>query len=85
MSIDHQPLPDSSSPSSLKRPTSATALATEARQPATKKQAIDTTDAMTFAESSASGSVPLMIKRLSEDARLPTRGSAFAAGYDLYR
>lgn len=27
---------------------------------------------------------PLMIKRLSEKARLPTRGSAFAAGYDIY-
>lgn len=27
---------------------------------------------------------PLLIKRLSEKARLPTRGSAFAAGYDIY-
>ncbi|KAK4105322.1 dUTP diphosphatase, partial [Parathielavia hyrcaniae] len=27
---------------------------------------------------------PLLIKRLSDKARLPTRGSAFAAGYDLY-
>jgi len=27
---------------------------------------------------------PLLIKKLSEKARLPTRGSAFAAGYDLY-
>lgn len=27
---------------------------------------------------------PLMIKKLSEKGRLPTRGSAFAAGYDLY-
>jgi dUTP pyrophosphatase len=26
----------------------------------------------------------LLIKRLSEKARLPTRGSAFAAGYDIY-
>lgn len=26
----------------------------------------------------------LLIKKLSEKARLPTRGSAFAAGYDLY-
>ncbi|CAJ2501113.1 Uu.00g039660.m01.CDS01 [Anthostomella pinea] len=26
----------------------------------------------------------LMIKKLSDKARLPTRGSAFAAGYDLY-
>ena len=27
---------------------------------------------------------PLLIKKLTENARLPTRGSAFAAGYDLY-
>lgn len=26
----------------------------------------------------------LLIKKLSEKAKLPTRGSAFAAGYDLY-
>jgi dUTP pyrophosphatase len=27
----------------------------------------------------------LLIKRLSEKAKIPTRGSALAAGYDLYR
>ncbi|KAH7627306.1 dUTPase-like protein [Sordaria sp. MPI-SDFR-AT-0083] len=27
---------------------------------------------------------PLLIKKLSDKARLPTRGSAFAAGYDIY-
>lgn len=27
---------------------------------------------------------PLLIKKLSDKAKLPTRGSAFAAGYDLY-
>jgi dUTP diphosphatase len=27
----------------------------------------------------------LLVKRLSEKAKLPTRGSALAAGYDLYR
>lgn len=27
---------------------------------------------------------PLLIKKLSDKARLPTRGSAFAAGYDVY-
>ncbi|KAK0745899.1 putative Deoxyuridine 5'-triphosphate nucleotidohydrolase [Schizothecium vesticola] len=31
-----------------------------------------------------STSPPLLIKKLSPSARLPTRGSAFAAGYDLY-
>lgn len=31
-----------------------------------------------------STSVPLQIKRLSPTAYVPTRGSAFAAGYDLY-
>ena len=29
-------------------------------------------------------SPPLLVKKLSDQARLPTRGSAFAAGYDLY-
>jgi len=29
-------------------------------------------------------SPPLLIKKLSDKARLPTRGSTFAAGYDLY-
>jgi dUTP pyrophosphatase len=27
----------------------------------------------------------LLVKRLSEKGRLPTRGSALSAGYDLYR
>lgn len=27
---------------------------------------------------------PLLVKKLSDKARLPTRGSAFAAGYDVY-
>lgn len=27
---------------------------------------------------------PLLVKKLSEAGRAPTRGSAFAAGYDLY-
>jgi len=29
-------------------------------------------------------SPPLLIKKLSDKARVPTRGSAFAAGYDIY-
>jgi dUTP pyrophosphatase len=31
-----------------------------------------------------SAAPPLLIKKLSPKARTPTRGSAFAAGYDLY-
>lgn len=27
----------------------------------------------------------LLVKRVSDNAKLPTRGSAYAAGYDLYR
>ena len=30
-------------------------------------------------------SPPLLVKKLSENAQTPRRGSAFAAGYDLYR
>lgn len=33
---------------------------------------------------SLSSQPPLLIKKLSADATTPTRGSAFAAGYDLY-
>lgn len=36
-------------------------------------------------QSTMSSSVPsLLIKKLSANAKLPTRGSAFAAGYDIY-
>ncbi|KLU87681.1 deoxyuridine 5'-triphosphate nucleotidohydrolase [Magnaporthiopsis poae ATCC 64411] len=50
-----------------------------------------TTSAATTAAATTAESVvtleqcpPLLIKKLSDKARLPTRGSAFAAGYDLY-
>ncbi|KAG9778306.1 Deoxyuridine 5'-triphosphate nucleotidohydrolase [Exophiala dermatitidis] len=33
---------------------------------------------------SSSSQPPLLVKKLSPDATTPTRGSAFAAGYDLY-
>jgi dUTP pyrophosphatase len=33
---------------------------------------------------SSTSQPPLLIKKLSENATTPTRGSAFAAGYDLY-
>ena len=32
----------------------------------------------------SSASPPLLIKKISPNATTPTRGSAFAAGYDLY-
>src|SRR5690606_38349601 len=42
-------------------------------------------DSETMASSGAQQPPPaLLIKKLSDKARLPTRGSAFAAGYDLY-
>ena len=34
--------------------------------------------------SSNDGPPPLLVKKLSDKAKTPTRGSAFAAGYDLY-
>ena len=34
--------------------------------------------------SSSDGPPPLLVKKLSEKAKTPMRGSAFAAGYDLY-
>ncbi|KAI0203823.1 deoxyuridine 5'-triphosphate nucleotidohydrolase [Astrocystis sublimbata] len=56
------------------------------------KTSNDNSIAATMAEgSSSSVAVPqleqapsLLIQKLSDKARLPTRGSAFAAGYDLY-
>ena len=36
------------------------------------------------AVTNVSDSPALLIKKLSEKARLPTRGSEFAAGYDIY-
>ena len=39
----------------------------------------------TDCEASVASEPQLLVKRLSENATLPTRGSALAAGYDLYR
>jgi len=36
------------------------------------------------AQAPLSASPPLLVKKLSAHAKTPTRGSAFAAGYDLY-
>lgn len=47
------------------------------------------TDNMTASNAPAVTSIqqhlpPLLVKKLVDSARAPTRGSAFAAGYDLY-
>lgn len=60
--------------------------------PPAKRVKTDNTITSTMAESSSTSvpvpqleqSPPLLIKKLSDKARLPTRGSAFAAGYDIY-
>lgn len=72
----HSPLPkrqkpNPASPSQSELPSQsieATMSASETSVPVTK----------------VSAEPPLLIKKLSDKARLPTRGSAFAAGYDLY-
>lgn len=48
-----------------------------------------TDDAMTASNAPAVTSIqqhlpPLLVKKLVDSARAPTRGSAFAAGYDVY-
>jgi dUTP pyrophosphatase len=53
-------------------------MATE--QPETKKRKVSPEPGVEVSSTSN-----LLIKRLSEKAKLPTRGSALAAGYDLYR
>lgn len=43
-----------------------------------------TTEQPAVPKLSSTSQPPLLIKKLSPDATTPTRGSAFAAGYDLY-
>ncbi|KAL7785100.1 hypothetical protein V8C43DRAFT_291783 [Trichoderma afarasin] len=50
-------------------------------EPAAVEEAVAIAAATTTMEA---GPVPLQVKKLSPQARLPTRGSAFSAGYDLY-
>ena len=50
-------------------------------EPQAKKRNIDDTTQ----DSTLAPVASLLIKRLSDKARLPTRGSPLSAGYDLYR
>lgn len=69
----HSPLPKRQKPN----PTSPSQSASiEATMSAAEKPETPVTK--------VSAQPPLLIKKLSEKARLPTRGSAFAAGYDIY-
>lgn len=52
--------------------------------PPAKRLKTTTMSTTTPAVTSLITAPPLLIKKLSPTARLPTRGSAFAAGYDLY-
>jgi hypothetical protein len=52
--------------------------------PPPKRVKTTTTMSPTAAVTTLDQAPPLLIKKLSDKARLPTRGSAFAAGYDLY-
>ncbi|EXJ82395.1 dUTP pyrophosphatase [Capronia epimyces CBS 606.96] len=65
------------------QPTSPAAkrLKSDNSSPAPTKMTDSTT---TPAVAKISTQPPLLIKKLSADATTPTRGSAFAAGYDLY-
>jgi len=49
------------------------------QEPQIKKRKVEESD------SSLTPTSNLLIKRHSEKARLPTRGSPLSAGYDLYR
>ncbi|KAI1176647.1 deoxyuridine 5'-triphosphate nucleotidohydrolase [Nemania sp. FL0916] len=60
--------------------------------PPSKRTKTDNENSITSTMASTTGapapqleqSPPLMVKKLSDKARLPTRGSEFAAGYDMY-
>lgn len=55
-------------------------------EPEVKKQKMSTEESKPVdITAPASNQLPaLQIKKLSADAKAPTRGSAFAAGYDMY-
>jgi hypothetical protein len=44
----------------------------------------EATEAPPPTKTTMEASIPLQVKKLTPQGRLPTRGSAFAAGYDLY-
>ena len=75
-----------SSPFSHSRqPRSAMSAKSPPTSPIPKRQKpnpsiMDTSSSVTMVDAQP----PLLIKKLSDKARLPTRGSAFAAGYDIY-
>lgn len=71
-------------PPSLPTPPAAKRVKSDNPQdpPATSKMPLDSTSTPAVAD--LSSHPPLLIKKLSPDATTPTRGSAFAAGYDLY-
>src|SRR5947207_654246 len=67
-------LPNSPLPKRLKSDHSVTATTASAAMP----------EAIPTVTTGISTAPPLLIRKLSPKARTPTRGSAFAAGYDLY-
>lgn len=69
---------------------SAASGSTGPASPSAKKQMLSTTAIATLNDNQQHGGCapadpPMLVKKLSENAQLPTRGSAQAAGYDLYR
>ena len=57
-----------------------------AEETSLKKRKLDASESEgTVSPPAVSVGTKLLIKRLSDKARIPTRGSAHAAGYDLYR
>ncbi|QSZ28835.1 hypothetical protein DSL72_003340 [Monilinia vaccinii-corymbosi] len=62
----------------------ATAPTTETTAPAPVAPARTSNGTTSTTARKSSTPPPLLIKKLSPRARLPTRGSAFAAGYDIY-
>ncbi|PGH35026.1 deoxyuridine 5'-triphosphate nucleotidohydrolase [[Emmonsia] crescens] len=81
----HQPPSLPNSPLAKRPKTTAMAPATEsAAAPAPSETPTTTSTTPAVTSPSQSKPTPLMVKKLVPTARVPTRGSAFAAGYDLY-
>ncbi|KAK4659515.1 Deoxyuridine 5'-triphosphate nucleotidohydrolase [Podospora pseudocomata] len=77
-------VPDEATSSSSTTTTTTKDTTTTAEGNTTTNSATTTTTTVTTMAAEPAAVPSLQVKKLSSTARLPTRGSAFAAGYDLY-
>lgn len=76
--------PSATAPAAAPAAAQSAAPTTETAAPAPVASAQTSNGTTNTTARKSSNPPPLLIKKLSPRARLPTRGSAFAAGYDIY-